>query len=569
MSSLGILDSIKDYKNQIKKFTRYSEKEFKKLIENYWLLCLYELAPHAIVFEKPPVGLTIGSPCTIPFEVQTSVVRKKKVVKKVYQYNLDHHVNSFPCGDIQHKILSVTSSKESLMREVKKLSHMVYGTNRSILYGEVDQQGVILKFEKMALLFHEFLLGKHVVNSLRSTLPTFVWTYGLKPMTGFPFFIQGYPNFDLCSNLDPQELHLGDYRKDSQMLMLLEHVPGENLASHISTIDLDDLCLVMIHIFLSLNVAYNKHEFVHWDLHSENVILRKIDESCSYPLDHNCSLGHMIVHEYLPVIFDYGLSSAKNPSFTGGNYFVNKFFGEEKKIELDYFRNFECIRTGLNPYWSNPWIDIIRLFASVIMDADVCDREDIKEFLLDFVCQTFFCGHKDAKDAFKELENNYCFLPENDFMKQMTFDNFFSQFLEHIHQVIPDFEYTCPHPFGPTITCETYPEKTKSSGYDIFDDLDGLLNHLNNQKEYFLDYLLRGYVQAKLNGVEPINLKETLKKNYKYDTIIKKTKQFLKSQEDGVDLTLLLAEFVKKSYIVQPEEDEEEFMENFYSLFYD
>ena len=337
--------------------------------------------------------------------------------------------------------------------------------------------------------------------------------------------------------------------------------------------DLEEICLTLVHIFISLNIAYQKYKFVHWDLHSENIIMRKVDQPSCYAVEHNQSHGYLLVNDYLPIIFDYGLSSAKTPSSIPKNQLTTKFFGEERKIGLEEFRNFECIRSGLNPFWANEWIDIFRIFVSIIKDAGIVGRDDIKEFFIGFLQSFFFqqdVSDKEKIEAIDVIEDNYCFIPPNAFMNHINFDSFFESFVSYVAEEYPSFQYTSPDPDGEVITPLTYPQVQDPLEYDVFSDVNGLIKDLSQKKEYFLDYLVRGFIHARLGDQsldEP--LKETLKNDFKYQDIIKKTKQFLKAEEKGVDLTVLLAEYVKKCYIVQPEEDEEEFMENFCSLFYD
>lgn len=554
--SLDIYSSKALYIKEIKKCMECEEKEFEALTECYWILCLQYLFPNNQHLKKCTAKLPM-----ITLEKMSDVRGKQSTmgVKRDGRYEqTDNHFNDYlddggKFASITKKLLNICENADRLQSKIDSFEHIHYSSGRSIISGYLPMKEVkhrlIFKFEKVSLAFHEFLIGKYVINQLRSLVPTFIWTFCLKPITGMPFFVNGYPNFDLCDVVSFDKLSVSDYKNDTQCLIVLEDADGDNLASQVDTIDLKELCLVLINIFKSLHLAYDKFKFTHWDLHTENVILRKLDTPSCY-LD-PISNKYLHVNKFLPIIFDYGLSTANNPNPKNNSYYTSKLFGD-KKIRLDSFKCFECYKSGLNPFWGSFSTDILRLLNSVICDSSG-SRKDINMFLNHFMITYFFqtFNEKKYKMMISEMNNNYTFCPPSEFNAHHSFDDFISSFVTHVRNRFPDFVYESDEPVGELITSETYPKSKSDDHLSYLNNVDDLSLKLVDSPDFMFEYLIHNYVLNKYKGNYD-NLKETLQPDYNYKEVLEETKKKIASLKKTNKVKRILPEFIKKNYFLQP-----------------
>lgn len=152
-------------------------------------------------------------------------------------------------------------------------------------------------------VFHEFIIGS-CLNQLRKITPGFMFVYGAFFCSPFEDSIE-----DLCSI---------DFNKAAlTTIMISEYIPGLPIKDYANHSELD---IILDQIFLSLQIAYNKYSFCHNDLHTGNIIIRKLDEKIN--LKYN---NKIIYTDLIPQIIDYGKSILMT----------------EKGSYLDYIKPFE------------------------------------------------------------------------------------------------------------------------------------------------------------------------------------------------------------------------------------
>lgn len=142
-----------------------------------------------------------------------------------------------------------------------------YEASVYVLLVKSNQGKYILKLSNDAPIFHEAFVGFYGTNRIGS--PNFAKILGVQPEAQCPvssdFF---YRKGDYCS------------------YVIYEYIEGPTLKESLLTLDTKSLKKIYKELFHALRYAYNSVGFVHYDLHTRNIIIRK---------DH-------------PVVIDYGRS---------------------------------------------------------------------------------------------------------------------------------------------------------------------------------------------------------------------------------------------------------------------
>ena len=151
--------------------------------------------------------------------------------------------------------------------------------NESILY--LSDKYTVCKIPKNerynSNIIRSYYIGKSL-NSLQYLLPNFIQTH------------------DLYKN------------KRGQLLLFQEYVKGETFEEGISKLTFSEFLNIFIQILLALEVARQYYNFIHYDLHLSNIILKPL----KYPLKYTIKIAKkkytMVAFKYLPIIIDFGYS---------------------------------------------------------------------------------------------------------------------------------------------------------------------------------------------------------------------------------------------------------------------
>lgn len=178
---------------------------------------------------------------------------------------------------------------------------------------------VLLKYDYTSdkNLAHEIVTGL-LLNKLRKFTPCFMYVYG-----GFK-----------CGSLESvdvpelQSICHGIESKDVTIYMLAEYIQGHSLRATMNDPEFEpiDLIKVFYMIAWSMNLAKEKFDFGHYDLHSDNIIIRKLKTPQLF------IFGKVRVStRFVPVIIDYGGSQFTTPG--GYTSHANFYIQTEKTIE--------------------------------------------------------------------------------------------------------------------------------------------------------------------------------------------------------------------------------------------
>lgn len=155
-------------------------------------------------------------------------------------------------------------------------------TNLSRVFGDIDEF-----FDEN---IHEAFIGLCAVNYLREVIPNFVYTYGI------------FRNPCI-------------FQKDSQCnYLMIELIPGQTWKKFIRTATVDQFLDTFLQICLSLKLAKEKYDFTHYDLHYENVIIKRLSD----PIEIQYDLDNIISTSLVATIIDFGSSHIKIEGFDYG-----------------------------------------------------------------------------------------------------------------------------------------------------------------------------------------------------------------------------------------------------------
>ncbi|AHL67597.1 tyrosine kinase [Chloriridovirus anopheles1] len=168
-------------------------------------------------------------------------------------------------------------------------------------FGSKSKQGVVSK----SIIFDQFYI---VVKKAKSskfdgiTIRDFCVGISLnKILNVAPFFVRT----------------LGAFQYKNQFHIALEYIDGINLKDFITNTKntFEDFVNIFFQILLGLEIAQNKLNFTHYDLHTDNVILVHNQKPIEIAL-YGCI--YTVKYRYKPVMIDFGLSSVNVKNKTIG-----------------------------------------------------------------------------------------------------------------------------------------------------------------------------------------------------------------------------------------------------------
>jgi hypothetical protein len=273
------------------------------------------------------------------------------------------------------------------------------------------------KYEKIKTL-HEAIIGLMAANKVREVLPTFIWTYGITPCN-MPILEKPEHNMFSGCTIPVNYKNDGDY-----IGMITEYIEGEGLGSFIHNNKLTEeyLYSIVLTILYSLKYAHEMTGFIHWDLHTDNIQMRRLDQDDYYIYLPN-EKKYLWVGGHLATLFDFGLSSMK---------MNGKLYG-----------SFEFMEYGLNPNVNDSiQNDILKLFSNlIILTEDDQKLLSIVEKM--FLYFTQFDTIKELNDFDFKLNKNYAIFPNGSIYNinaftPITIDNF----IKFVEEMVPyDLSY--------------------------------------------------------------------------------------------------------------------------------
>ena len=228
------------------------------------------------------------------------------VLKSMFNMVLMHHVDSSDSSD-ELKLPYLDNSIVNLLNSFRLASLKDTSEGYAVLsnFKSINDMVVIktAKKKKDNLdILYEYFIGSIGINKLRNLIPNFAYTLAIFKCNPLPI--------DKSNEIDAEEF-CNDDSDDSRFYVVYERIPGMSLDSFIKHIktksDVQRLISYILQIILALQVAQQEIGFVHYDLHTDNIILRKLPEPIVVEYNINNKI-YKIETDAIPTTIDYGFS---------------------------------------------------------------------------------------------------------------------------------------------------------------------------------------------------------------------------------------------------------------------
>jgi hypothetical protein len=165
--------------------------------------------------------------------------------------------------------------------------------------------------KKREMMIREYYIGIKAMNKLRYIVPNFVYTLGCfmcdKPSDSNPLE-------NLCENVSGT----------ISPFIVYEKIPGDKDIKTLgdlidNKLSFNKWLVIFFQLLLALEVAQREVGFTHFDLHFDNVMIRK-QENFEYSVPLDMSTYTIKNPEFIPVIIDFGRSTCNIDNETIGTY---------------------------------------------------------------------------------------------------------------------------------------------------------------------------------------------------------------------------------------------------------
>uniref|UniRef100_A0A6C0BF45 Protein kinase domain-containing protein n=1 Tax=viral metagenome TaxID=1070528 RepID=A0A6C0BF45_9ZZZZ len=244
-------------------------------------------------------------------------------------------------------------------------------------------------------LIHELVVGVAATNKLRMYVPNF--SYVLDAFTCSGTTVNNYTKevIDFCTS-DTESVAYVIYENIDNATPL-----GKLAASQMSEIDIaKNFLKYLMQMALSLNLAEILYGFAHRDLHTENVLLRKVSEDPFYiPYSHMGEIVYVESPGSIATFIDYGMSHIKVENHNGENIHLGK---------LDSSGFFENI--GISSKDSYTIADLYKIICFFIRKALENDKKILASYVSSLLGGYFYDLSISKDNFFSMNEDDILFL---------------------------------------------------------------------------------------------------------------------------------------------------------------
>lgn len=182
--------------------------------------------------------------------------------------------------------------------------------------GQYDTQFVIKApkpYSDVDDTLHEYFVGVYGTNRLRSLIPNFAFVLG-----GFKC---SPPYYDKLTNTN-KVLTFCQNNKEQVYYIIYENVRNSvPLSKYLRVCTFKQFLNVFVQILFALQVAYENIDFTHYDLHTDNVLIRKLDKEIILPYIIK-NKTYYLKTDVIATIIDFGRSHIKYENKSYGYYGV-------------------------------------------------------------------------------------------------------------------------------------------------------------------------------------------------------------------------------------------------------
>jgi hypothetical protein len=274
---------------------------------------------------------------------------------------------SFSLNDVTRKRIRDSLDKKEIIQDLTNFKIVGRGMSGVAISTDVNNDQILViktlqnvnELDNMSLL-HEFIVASYCLNELRFLLfiPNFAYIYGIFDCIAPDFYRNRLVS--ICGvNINDMSIENGRNEEIVHHLVC-EFINGNSFFSYIDKADLKSFLYNYIQILLALNTAGKYFSYTHYDLHTQNVIMRKFsDENFYVP----CYLNNSSINSsntkkdenvenkdenvekekkyfiesvdgYIPTIIDYGSNHVVIEGKHYGHYNMTANFFGDRMIPL-------------------------------------------------------------------------------------------------------------------------------------------------------------------------------------------------------------------------------------------
>jgi len=268
-----------------------------------------------------------------------------------------------------------------------------------------------LQKNKQLDMVHEIYVATHGTNELRNSIPNFAYVYGGFQCSPSVFDSKG-KLISLCGTGKEKTQYI-IYETISPSVDFRSAITGDG--GKVDGIDIltpESLFDAFLQVSLSTHMAWKKFDWTHYDLHSENVMLRRIPHHPDFAIKFNFEGRNIHIRsDRVATIIDFGYAHIKAG---------NKDFG------------YAIPSYGVFPDRSYPLQDIYKLLLFLASDAVEVGQDD----LLDVLRKLYkYFSDEDIIDAVEKQGDYYYYLPE-----PLSEGKSLSAFIKYMFKTFPEYK---------------------------------------------------------------------------------------------------------------------------------
>lgn len=255
-----------------------------------------------------------------------------------------------------------------------------------------------LKKDKQLDMVHEVFVATHGTNFLRGKIPNFAYVYGGFQCAPSVFDTKG-KLISLCGTGKERTQYIV-YETISPAIDFHEAVSNDAGEDRLTP---ETLFNYFLQVALATYMAWKAFDWTHYDLHSENVMLRRVPHHPKFTMQYDFKRNGKdekiyVTSDRVATIIDFGYSHIK----TKGQC------GSKKQNKCDY--GYSIPTYGVFPERSFPLFDMYKLLLFIASDAVYAQRKDLIE-VLGKMYEYFSDEH--ILDAVENQIEYYYYLPES------------------------------------------------------------------------------------------------------------------------------------------------------------
>lgn len=272
--------------------------------------------------------------------------------------------------------------ESNLQKFFGRIKRMNVKCRESKVYKSKEKNPVIIKIPKKSVYHDNAIRSYYIgmeINKLERIVPNFINTLGI-----------------FCT----ESMHV---------MVCYECIEGNTMISVINNMQFIEFLYIFIQVLIALEIAQRHCCFCHYDLHLNNVILKK--GKCIYTVILDNEKYEIICEKYIPTILDFGLSSAVVGGKTIGCFEYNKYgimnYGMEGVDMYKFlFHSYICTSGNLQKEIGKLFLFYGDMDPYNVINASKIELEDMSKNYLKDVSSSKISKYKPV-DFIKWIKNSY------------------------------------------------------------------------------------------------------------------------------------------------------------------